>query len=335
MSVHISAPLVWISLGCALSASTAVAGTALRILTRQEAALLLAQEDDYTRHLTPIDLTSATGNPRLASREVFLATLAQDADMISEQETQKLSKSLEWVLSSGLPFDELLPGGVQVAKIAGEVYAGKSFTRGDAIFLTSERLAQPVRELRLVLAHELFHVISRQNPALRERLYALFGCEPATVGPLPPEVEQFRTTNPDAPYPTCITPVKIRGGDEVEVVPFLLAERPYTGGNADSYFALRLVQVEWDARTASWTPLVAQDGRSSHSLAALDPDETDWSERMGENTSYTIDVEEAAAENFAALVTIRADGTMPWRVRNPELVRRMGQVIEDYAGSAQ
>src|SRR5258706_165708 len=54
-------------------------------------------------------------------------------------------------------------------------------------------------DLDKLFLHELFHVLSNQNPELRKTLYAIIGFKPSPGVAFPKSLRDRKITNPDAP----------------------------------------------------------------------------------------------------------------------------------------
>jgi hypothetical protein len=68
-----------------------------------------------------------------------------------------------------------------------------------------------------MLAHEVFHLLSRSNPALRDRLYAAIGFEPCGEVRHPATLAERRITNPDAPINAHAIEVSLDGERVVQL----------------------------------------------------------------------------------------------------------------------
>lgn len=102
----------------------------------------------------------------------------------------------------------LFPGGIKLIKIKTNHY-GKDvyYTRNDIIFIPENIF--PINDSESTLAvmlHEIFHVISRQNPSLRKDIYQLIGFEKANKPvKLNAHLQKRLLTNPDGvSYQYCI-----------------------------------------------------------------------------------------------------------------------------------
>jgi hypothetical protein len=80
---------------------------------------------------------------------------------------------------------------VFMVKTSGLDEFGAAYTRNRSIMLPQGRLHIAGDERRdfFLLAHELFHILSRENPAQRHALYALLGFERFANFEYPAELE--------------------------------------------------------------------------------------------------------------------------------------------------
>jgi len=78
------------------------------------------------------------------------------------------------------------PDTVFFIKTTGLEEGGQEYTRGNEIVLPQSALAAKARaSLEGTIAHELFHILSRNAPKLRESLYSLIGFQPCGEVPFP------------------------------------------------------------------------------------------------------------------------------------------------------
>jgi hypothetical protein len=178
---------------------------------------------------------------------------------------------------------------------SGAEEGGAAYTRGDAIILPDKVLAEERGKLDQIVAHELFHVISRRDPARRDRLYRVIGFERCPDYVFPPELAARRITNPDAPHND--HRIRIRDGEtEVWAIPVLYAEPgrydPARGGEFFDYLQFRLAVVD----AASRGTRLVEVGRIDR-----------FFDQVGRNTKYIIHPEEILADNFALALSSKAD----------------------------
>jgi len=202
-------------------------------------------------------------------------------------------------------------GPILLIKSSSQFEDGLPHTRASAIVLADGFLQAPPPFLAAVLSHELFHVLSRDDPALRERLYAAIGFKPCASVDIPAPVAKLRLSNPDAPEHRHSIEVRYRGRD--------LDAMPYP----------RLASADVDPRLgfktqvrAAWL-LVERRGSSCKALEEAETKEmAGLFEQIGRNTRYLWHPEEILADNFALMVLGLQRGKPPG-VPSPEILERL------------
>jgi hypothetical protein len=299
-------------------------GSVLSLATVEEGADVLGAEDDYTRRMSPFDRQA-----RLKSRgpvgDAQLRAFSRRAVLPwSERERAAVARAIEGLASRMDALGVSLPPRVLLVKTSGDEEGGAAYTRSTAVVLPVGVLERPTAALRRLLCHELFHVLSRSRPDLRDRLYESIGFEPCGEVTLPEDLESLRITNPDAPTSAHSIRVSVDGGERT-VVPILYSRSPYDPASGASFFAtmeFRLMAI----RLESDPPRAAADLDDSGRPKLSRPDEVKgFHEQVGRNTGYIIHPEEILADNFSLLVL---GGGAP---ANPEIVTRMGEILHDDA----
>jgi hypothetical protein len=193
-----------------------------------------------------------------------------------------------------------LPKTVLLIRTTGEEESNAAYTRGTAIVLPKAMLARPPARLDALLAHELFHVLSRHDGAFRARLYRIIGFEVCDSIEFPPSLAARRITNPDAPLVDCTIELKNAEGQTMHGAPILYASA--SAYNAErklsmfQYLTFRLLVVEkdgdrWQPRLLKGEPVVVDPKK-----------EPAFFDKIGKNTTYIIHPDEILAENFERLV---------------------------------
>ena len=171
------------------------------------------------------------------------------------------------------------------------------------------------RVLQRLLAHEIFHVASRNNPDLKRALYRTIGFEECGEVVLPPALALRKMTNPDAPVNEHCIEVTVDGA-KVWGMPILLAREerfdPAAGRAFFEYLTLSMLLVE---RTGATARPLTRDGAPV--LVPLNR-VAGFLEQVGRNTNYIIHAEEILASNFELLV-VGDDNPAP----SPELLERI------------
>jgi hypothetical protein len=175
--------------------------------------------------------------------------------------------------------------------------------------------AQDEQSLQRLLAHEIFHVASRNNPELKRALYRTIGFELCGEVVLPPPLAVRKMTNPDAPVNEDCIRLTVDGAD-VWGMPVLLSREerfdPAAGQPFFGYLTLSILLID-RADPAAARPLL-RDG--SPVLVPFNR-VRGFFEQVGNNTNYTIHAEEILASNFELLVLGEQD------VPSPVILERM------------
>jgi len=191
---------------------------------------------------------------------------------------------------------------------------GLPHTRASAIVLSDEFLQAPPGFLAVVLAHELFHVLSRDDPALRERLYEAIGFRPCASVEIPPAIARLRLSNPDAPQHRHSIAVRY-GGRALDAMPY-----PRLTEDADPKLGFR-GQVR-----AAWLLVERRDG-DCRAFEEAEPREMDGLfEQIGRNTRYLWHPEEILADNFS-LLAVGLERGKPPAVASPEILERLRGIL--------
>jgi hypothetical protein len=271
--------------------------TLLRLASASEGRAILAAEDDFTRALGGFDRSFRMRTSAPVDDATLRQFLGEQAIEFTAEEETAWEEAIAAVARGARGMGGVLPREVLVVKTTGREERDHAYTRANAIFLPASRVAslRGERAIRL-LSHELFHVGSRVSPVLRDATYALLGFEP--VGPIlpPPELDGCRMTNPDAHglghY--------VRLGERA-VVPLLICPLPLAAvlerTSVLGVVGVRLLEIDCVAAT------VVRDAHGAPIL--IDPEETNWSERIARNSTYAIHPEEILADNLALLVRRR------------------------------
>jgi hypothetical protein len=300
------------------------ADTRLNAATVEQGRGILSSADDFLRSLSPFDRSSRLRTNGPVALDQFTNFVASQVMAWEEPELNRL-RELSQIISNRLAGWSLpLPESIPVIKTTGLEEGDAAYTRGAAIVLPASDLAKPAAELEHVFLHELFHVLSRRNPKLRDALYAQIGFQPCGPVALPPDYAARKLTNPDAPIIEHQLKGRI-GEREVHVMPVLFSrEATYRAGDTRPFFAyleFRLMEIERGAN--GWQPVVRDGSQAFHRPADIG----NFFEQIGRNTGYIIHPEEVLADNFVLLMRGKTD------VPNPEILTRMAETLRAAAKS--
>lgn len=291
-------------------------GTTLVFATPERGRAVLCRRDDYVERLSPFDRSARLKTEETVSEEAYLSFVSQQLLPWNTSERAKvlgIMNGLKGQLDSlRLP----LPTQLLLIKTTGREEGGAAYTRGNAIVLTESHLRRETNELTRLICHELFHVLSRAAPSVRDGLYATIGFRRCAEPVLPEPLRGRRITNPDAPVNDHCIDVVIDGSRRT-VVPILLSDSqrydPARGGEFFEYLRLRFVAVREDAAEGTTSLLLVQGQPLLVPVTEL----RGFFEQVGRNTGYIIHPEEILADNFAHLMMHTPD------LESPQIVSRM------------
>ena len=303
------------------SADVPLGGTTVHFASQNEGRQILTAKDEFIQRLSPFDRSARMKTDQAVSEDELLRFVGTNVSDWTLEETQTIQTALESIhgLLHDMPLS--LPRPVQLIKTNGAEEGNAAYTRGTAVILPTSELGKSQTDLKKLVCHELFHVLSRQNPELREKLYGIIGFTKCNEITLPPELARRKITNPDAPRNDHFIRVKIDGHESL-VIPILLSSvETYDvkrGGEFFEYLQLQFLVVEKDAGQGNFKPVV--DG-SSPKLVGMQQ-LSGFMEQIGKNTQYIIHPEEILADNFALLVLGEAN------VPSPEILQKMREVLK-------
>jgi hypothetical protein len=291
------------------------AGTVIHFTSPAEGSKVLTVRDDFIRRLSPFDRAARLKVGRAVAEEEFLTFIGKSATEWTNQEMRAVQASAESLRPLLSAFPLSLPSTIQMIKTTGNEEGGAAYTRGTAIVLPRGELAKSQEELSKLICHEVFHILSRHNPALRERLYETIGFTRCEEIEFPPELTSRKITNPDAPRNDHFIRLT-DGGQQCLAIPILFSSvEVKRGGEFFQYLNFQFLIMEKTSNRLqpqyenSMPKLVGPEGV------------TGFFEQVGRNTQYIIHPEEILADNFSLLVLKQQN------VPSPEILHKMTQIL--------
>lgn len=177
-----------ISLFIFLLLSVCVQAQTLVLCDKEAGAAYLSQDptDGYYNMVNPLEIAIQLKNDTLhtVSEEEaiarYRASYADEVlDMTDDEKTKVTTIMNECIEKVNALNDRLLTDTIRMIMVKGDHYGISTFfTRGDAIAFSKQSLNNmPDDALGAVMFHELSHIISRYNTALKNDLYKTFGFE--------------------------------------------------------------------------------------------------------------------------------------------------------------
>ena len=193
-----------------------------------------------------------------------------------------------------------------------------AYTHGTQIYLSESYLNSCIEKNEYdsrtvyVLAHEIFHCLTRCNPDFRAEMYKLINFtvqdEEYT---LPPSVLEFFISNPDVEHHNAYAAFDINGETVDCFLAFITTQHFEKKG--DMFF---------DVGTAVLVPV---DGEDKYYLPE---DAANFDEVFGLNTDYTIDPEECMATNFGYLIAYGDEGPLGEGYKTPEIIEGIKEYLK-------
>ena len=306
-----------------------VGNVAFTFATVEEGVEILTTPDDFVQRLSPFDRSARLKTNRDVTEAEYLEFLSHNVLEWNDAEKYKIGTALNNIRDTLEAMSLPLPPTVYLVKTTGDEEGAAAYTRSTAIMFPRQYVAEKsIEELQALIAHETFHVLSRANfNTLRNELYQIINFFPGNEITLPPQLEQIKITNPDAPindhyiYLTITEePLSNCGGETCEgtqywAVPILVATSEYDPCKGGEFFDYSLLQFLLVDMVGPDTFEPIYDGDGEPQLVGLERI-CDFYEQVGKNTDYIIHPEEILAENFVKLV-----------VPTPEILVEMTNIL--------
>ena len=294
-------------------------GTVVRFSSVEQGRRILGSRDEYLAALSPFDRSARLKTAAAVDEKTFVRFVTGEVLAWSKEEIIVISRSLGEISARLAGFQLGFPAGIQLVKTSGKEEGGAAYCRGNAVVLPAKIASRKEKGLVRLLLHEFFHILSRNQPLLRDKLYRIVGFFPCGDVRLPPKFETRRLTNPDAVGSRYRMEVQV-DDDLLSIVPVLYSSSAEydekKGGEFFRYLVFRLMVVKKVAE--SWVPML-EDGKPR----LLEPSEIDdFHRKIGRNTKYIIHPEEVLADNFVLLMMGRED------VRTPRILEEMARLLK-------
>ncbi len=291
---------------------------------------MIMDEDHFNRGLSKFDICARVGQVDATKAELNALQHSQ-CKAWTQAEIDTLTKSFslleEYLAAKG--FSIPCPKEVIMIKTTmREEGNSGAYTRENQIYLgqsifkarkdsNGKNLPSPTAaSLCPLLAHELFHVLSRNDKKFKAEIYKTiqFTCLDHEIK-FPADVWSNHISNPDISSYDSYATFTIQGQPQ-KCTMILMANKPYAGGTFFKYMQVALIPLDEEFKP------VQQDGKT---LVYGIEDATDFYDIVGRNTNYVINPEECLADNFAIAVTGNISPDKP--LANPEIIERISEVL--------
>lgn len=297
---------------------TDIPGTRVRFASVAQARELLAAEDEWLAATSSFYRRAVMGSATPVTMDAFKAWNADAARPWPADQVTRWQRALQAIAPAVAALRLPLPPEVWLVFSNGQESAGAPYTRGHFIALPSLGAPPGCPDAGLLM-HELWHVVSRHDPALATRLYAELGFEPMTALRMPEAWADISITNPDAPVNRHAMRLTLNGSTASPwVTPVLVASRTQLQPGETFFHVLdvRLLEVLPGQGGAPSTAALRDGQPVWHRVAGPH----NYLQRLGGNTGYVMHPEEALADNISLLVNRQP-------ARNPALLERLRAVL--------
>ncbi|MCA9123370.1 MAG: hypothetical protein H6822_11025 [Planctomycetaceae bacterium] len=275
----------------------------------------LLTPDRYTHALSRFDLESRLRTNSDVTADDLMGFAAEQVVAWSAEDLAKMKPMIASVAQRLAGYRIALPPTILLIQTTGKEEGDAAYTRRHAVILPRRYVGFPVARLEPIFIHELFHVLSSHNEALRNSLYEIIGFKPCPEIELPEPLADRKITNPDGPSLDYYIALDVDGRHRLAVCLLHAPERfdPLQNRTFFQYLKFHLLAVEhegddWRLVQVSGEPLL------------LDPAQTpSFHQQIGSNTKYIIHPDEVLADNFMHLMMKKP--SLP----NPEIVEKMAK----------
>lgn len=281
-----------------------------RFATQAEAQMLITEIDEYTNRWNQFDICVRLQKPDGRKSELLRLGMNETRQW-SDKEKETLTKVMNG-LSEKIRKQKLnlqYPSEIILLKTSMKEEGGmQAYTRKNWIAVGEMPLDNDSPEqLETLIAKELFHILTRNNPEFRKAMYGVIGFKVTQHEiQFPTDIQEKRISNPDFYTYDSYAPFTING-EQQECTMIIYTDRNYEGGEMSQYLKVGLVPLD--------EALIPKQKDGKAIIYSIDQAE-DFQTVVGQNTPYATNPEEIMAENFALAITGKKD------VPNPELIQK-------------
>lgn len=266
------------------------------LVNQEAAALVLGGDDEYVAATGDLERKAKTRSTKPIDKTAFLKYMRQTTKEWTAGERAKIERELPSLEKYVNQIAWTKPAKIQFIRVSAALEDNLPHTRGTAVILPDSAFSVPRGAFVSMLAHEVFHVLTRQNQKLKESSYKLIGFERCETVQIHPKIDQLKITNPDTPMSEHTIAVKYKG-QSVDALPFI----GFNNALVDTSTGfINKLSVNWLlVKRVNNQCSLEGDSLQDNSVA---PESLDGLfEKIGKNTGYLFHAEEILAENFAAL----------------------------------
>ena len=285
---------------------------------------LLLIEDDFTNALTPFDMSARLKTAKSVTKKQYFDFIKEQTLDWQEDEKNLLNGVFTEIKNLLKDYKIEVPEIVYLVKTTGHEEGNSAYCRNlNVIVFAQSMLNIDKEDLSELCLHELFHIYSRNNLDVREKLYNHIGFYKTGKLSIPDNINKNKITNPDAPANNYYFKAEING-EKTDVMPLLLATGPYDETKGGEFFNyMRLLFFAVDTGKDECTLHVENEKYAVFPLSRI----SNYFEKVGKNTEYIIHAEEILADNFVILAKDKKDIQSPYVIDGMKSVLKNSRTI--------
>jgi hypothetical protein len=273
----------------------------IKFASIEKAKQLLSEEDSFTQAWSQFDIDSRMGRSNSSRAELFnlINTQVREWSTAEEELITGICKDIDSKMAT-YNFQIDFPEEIYFLKTTGDEEGGATgYTRNTYIVLKEGATESSRESLEHLIVHELFHVLTRNNPEFRKEMYKIIGFNITKSIAYPDNIKSRRITNPDAPQTDSYINLTAEG-KELTCMMILYAKEDYSGGSFFDYLNIGFLSLVGDEEK---TPELIDGESVIYSIDQIG----NFFEQVGRNTNYIIHPEEILAENFSYAILGKED----------------------------
>ncbi len=312
-------------------------GSKVIFLNAQDAAKAITTDskNQYFQLVNPIEVSIQMKQPagtlpanRADMLNQYRKYLSSDVAAFTSAEQKRITAvMLEIYQTCERVSKGLFPQQIRLVKTRGRYYGdGVFYTREDCIVIPQNELNNFSEQgFKETMYHEVWHIISRYNPELQRKAYALIGFSQVANKHIwiPTRLREHMIYNPDGVDPWWQISLKDANGKSRNCIPILHTNTE--GYNPEmkeffGYLQFNLYPIE-DGKL-----ITKSDSLTSPITLANEPD---FYDQVTDNTNYIIHPDELIADNFMYIMTTASDVMKRQRFSKPgnELLVKLEKVL--------
>jgi len=298
--------------------------TTVVFATIDEGKQILVTQDEFVRRMSPFDRAARMKTDKDISEKEYLEFVGKNVLGWSDAEKQKIASAFYDIQQSIESLSLSFPKEILMVKTTGKEEGQAPYTRTNAIIIPERVIRLSNAKIKKIISHELFHIMSRVNPDLREKLYASIGFAKCDEVVFPLELKSRKITNPDAPKNDHCIYLQVSGKERCAIPILFSCVEKYDinrGGEFFNYLQFQFLLVEKNESS----PTIKYDGQTP-SLVGVEQ-VSGFFEQVGNNTEYIIHPEEILADNFTFLVLQKSN------LPTPAIIKKLETILKETGSS--